>query len=93
MQLVPCPNSFEINVNHQNNVLIVVMSIAAVLNLFSRPHTWEVVLRPTVADETNGGGRWSELMVVVAFVQVGGGPTHFSFGLISLEPVQPGQME
>jgi hypothetical protein len=40
MQLVPCPNSFEINVNHRNNVLIVVMSIAAVLNLFSRPHTF-----------------------------------------------------
>jgi hypothetical protein len=54
---------------------------------------WEVVLRPTVADETNGGGRWSELMVVVVFVQVGGGPTHFSFGLISLELVQAGQME
>jgi hypothetical protein len=45
-----------------------------------------------VGADGGGGLRWPEPMVVVAFVHVGGGPTHVSFGLVSSEPVQGGEM-
>jgi hypothetical protein len=41
------------------------------------------VLQPAVSRVDGGGGlRWPESMVVAAFMHVGGGPTHASFGLI-----------
>jgi hypothetical protein len=42
-----------------------------------------------MARSDGGGALWSpKLMVVVAFIHLGGGPTHISFGLISSELVQ-----
>jgi hypothetical protein len=44
------------------------------------------VLQPTVTGDDGGGDmRWPKPMVVVAFIHVGGGPTHVSFKLILSE--------
>jgi hypothetical protein len=46
-----------------------------------------VVLLPTVTEAGGGCGLWwSETMVVMTFMHVGGGLTHVSFRLISSNP-------